>query len=85
MSQKKVDRYKKYKNNKEKILKREKFMTRLEIAVACLIAVAFVGWFGWSVYDTVTKKGDDQAAEATEIDMNAYTNYVASLQSGYTS
>ncbi len=86
MSQEKVDRYKEYKKNKDKILKHEKRMRQLEIGIAAVVAALFVAWFGWSVYHNVTKQDTEtaQAAEAVEIDMNAYDTYVSGLQSGFT-
>ena len=55
MSQKKVEAYKEYKKNKDKILKKEKRMRNLELGVIALVGVAFVGWFGYSVYDSAQK------------------------------
>ncbi len=85
MSQQKVDQYKQYKQNKEKILKKEKRQARIEIGIFIAIMVAFVGWFGWSVYDKVTAPDPDAEVTVTEIDMNAYNDYVSTLQTGYTS
>jgi TRAP-type C4-dicarboxylate transport system permease small subunit len=84
MSQEKVDRYKRYKKNRDKIIRRERMMVRLEIGIAILIAVAFVGWFGWSIYSKVTNKGTSASTvTATEVDMNDYINYVSGLQSSF--
>ncbi len=85
MSQKKVDQYKAYKQNKAKILKREQRQTRLEIGLFIVIMAAFVGWFGWSVYDKVTAPDPNAAVTATEVDMNSYSDYIGGLQTGYTS
>lgn len=85
MSRKKVDQYKKYKSNKEVARQHEKKMARLELFFATVIAVAFIGWFVYSIYDTVTHPAGENgtAAEATEVDMNDYANYVSGLQTGY--
>ncbi len=83
MSQKKVDQYKHYKKNKDKIMKREKLQERFEIGAFIVIMVAFVGWFGWSVYDKITAPDPNAVVQATEVDMNAYGDYVADLQTGY--
>ncbi len=85
MSQKKVDQYKHYKQNKEAILKKEKRQARIEIGIFIAILVAFVGWFGWSVYDKATTPDPDAEVVVTEVDMNAYGDYIAGLQTGYTS
>lgn len=84
MSQKKVDQYKSYKNNRQKVRQHEKRMARVELFFALVIAVAFIGWFAYSIYDTVTHSGDNgSTVEATEIDVNDYLNYVSGLQTSY--
>lgn len=87
MSQKKVDQYKKYKSSKEVARQHEKRMARLELFFATVIAVAFIGWFVYSIYDTVTHPASDgnKTVEATQVDMNDYATYVSGLQSTYTS
>lgn len=87
MSQKKVDQYKKYKSGKEAARKHEKKMARLEAFLATVIAVAFIGWFAYSIYDTATHPASDgtSSAAATQVDMNDYANYVSELQNGYSS
>ena len=50
MSQEKVDRYKEYKANKQKIWKMEKRARRLEYIPALVVAAALLGWCGFSVY-----------------------------------
>ncbi len=87
MSQKKVDQYKKYKSNKEVARRHEKKMAHLEAFFATIIAVAFIGWFGYSIYDTVTHpaNSDSTSVEATQVDMNDYANYISELQNGYSS
>ena len=85
MSQEKVDRYKEYKKNRDKILKHEKNMRRLEAGIAAVVAAVFIAWFGWSIYHNVTKQeaAAPQAAEMVEIDMNGYSDYVKTLQSSF--
>lgn len=51
MSQAKVDQYKKDKANRQKIIKKQKRMHRLEMAAITLVCVLVVGWIGYSVYD----------------------------------
>lgn len=86
MSQKKVEKYKEYKKNKDQILKREKRIRRIEFAVIILICCVFVGWFGFSIYDSAVKSSKNSAvpAEVVEIDMNAYSDYVDALPSTFT-
>ncbi len=69
MSQEKVDRYKEQKANRKKIMareKREKFLVKL---CASLVALALVGWLGYSVYDRVNQPDtSDVAITTTAID-----------------
>lgn len=85
MSQKKVDQYKEYKKNKAQILKREKMLSKLEYIGAILVCVIIVAWLGFSAVQS--KKRADEAnaatAPATEIDLNAYADYVNGLQSSF--
>ncbi|MDD3339698.1 MAG: hypothetical protein PHS82_12680 [Lachnospiraceae bacterium] len=78
MSQEKVDKYKEYKANKAKILKREKFMHRLEMTGIAIVCVAFIGWFGFSIYQSVTAK-DTSAQSVTELDVTAFDEYLSGL------
>ena len=61
MSQEKVDRYKEYKANKQKIWKKEKRVRRLEYIAALVVAAALLGWFGFSVYQKETDPGEQSA------------------------
>ena len=61
MSQEKVDRYKEYKANKQKIWKKEKRVRRLEYIAALVVAAALLGWFGFSVYRKVSDPGEQSA------------------------
>jgi uncharacterized membrane protein len=85
MSQKKVEKYKEYKRNKEQILKREKRIRAVEFGVIIVICCVFVGWFGYSIYDSAVqaKKNSAVPAEIVEIDMNAYRDYVDGLSSTF--
>lgn len=75
MSQEKVDRYKKEKANRQKIMKKERIIQRLEMAGIALVCVLAIGWVGYSVYDTATSKVND----ATVVDNNAVQNYISGL------
>ncbi|MGI6006211.1 MAG: hypothetical protein ACOX8E_01805 [Ruminococcus sp.] len=78
MSQEKVDRYKEYKANKQKIWKKEKRVRRLEYAAAVVVAVVLVGWFGISIYQKTTNSGD-QPAEQYTLDTTAVDEYLQSI------
>ena len=70
MSQEKVDRYKEYKANKQKIWKKEKRVRRLEYIAALVVAAALLGWFGFSVYQKVSDPGE-QSAQVYTMDTTA--------------
>ena len=55
MSQEKVDRYKKEKANRKKIMAKEKFQHRLAVLCSCLVLVAILGWAGYSAYGIYEK------------------------------
>ena len=81
MSQKKVDRYKKEKNNREKLQKRERRILNLEKVVVTVICIAVVGWIGYSAYDLVTREDPnaEQEVVTTEMDVTASSDYLNSL------
>lgn len=81
MSQKKVDRYKKEKNNREKLQKRERRILNLEQVVVTVICIAVVGWIGYSAYDLVTREDPnaEQEVVTTEMDVTAISDYLNSL------
>lgn len=72
MSQKKVDQYKKEKANRKANMQKEKRMRRLYSAGAALVAVAVIGWFGYSVYNSYEEKQPKQSVEIDYGDINAY-------------
>lgn len=76
MSQAKVDQYKKDKANRQKIIKKQKRMHRLEMAAIILVCVLFVGWIGFSVYDKVSS---NQEKETVVFDAGAIQDYLSGL------
>ncbi|MCI6043163.1 hypothetical protein MR857_07465 [bacterium] len=76
MSQAKVDQYKKDKANRQKIIKKQKRMHRLEMAAITLVCVLVVGWIGYSVYDKVSS---NQEKETVVFDAGAIQNYLSGL------
>lgn len=78
MSQAKVDNYKKNKANRQKIMKKEKIMHRLEMVGIALVCVVFVGWIGYSVYAKIDR-AQGTAQETVEFDASAVQNYVSGL------
>lgn len=81
MSQQKVDRYKKQKNDREKIQRREKWELRLEKLAIAVVCIAMVGWIGYSAYDLVTREDPnaEQEVVTTEMDVTALTDYLNGL------
>ena len=81
MSQEKVDKYKEYKANKQKIWKKEKLMHRLEPGGAALICALFLAWVGFSFYDRAVNS-EDAASEikAVELDTSAMEDYLSTLE-----
>ncbi len=76
MSQAKVDQYKKDKANRQKIIKKQKRMHRLEMAAITLVCVLVVGWIGYSVYDKVSS---NQEKETVVFDAGAIQDYLSGL------
>ena len=56
MSQAKVDRYKQEKANREKTMKKEKMIRRLEGAVGVFVLCLIIAWCGVSVYQKAEEK-----------------------------
>lgn len=80
MSQKKVDQYKEQKANREKIKKREKRILLLEKCVAVVVAVAIIGWLGYSTYGKIQDSKNSKVTE-TVMDATAVNDYLTELQS----
>lgn len=78
MSQKKVDAYKEQKANRQKIMKKEKAILRLEKIAALLVCIIAVCWIGYSVRDKVVS-GQEEEQIVTEMDVSALDNYLAGL------
>lgn len=76
MSQEKVDRYKKEKANRKKIMKKEKVQYIIRRCVVAVLAVALVGWIGYSAFRVYE---DSRTVETAEVDYNAITDYETSL------
>lgn len=79
MSQEKVDRYKKEKANRQENIRKQKRRHRLEMTALAVVAAAFVGWIGFSVYQKV----DDYQREhpkQTVLDAAALQEYLGTVQ-----
>ena len=78
MSQEKVDRYKERKNNRQKLMKREKLIRRLEYTAAALVAAGMIGWVGYPVYAKAAHVGEP---ESYQMDCTSVNEYLNSLDS----
>ena len=76
MSQEKVDRYKKEKANRKKTMKKEKIQYYIRRCVVAVLAVALVGWIGYSAF---SMDESSRPVETAEVDYNAITDYETSL------
>lgn len=74
MSQEKVDRYKEKKHNRQKLMKREKLIHRLEYTAAALVAVAMIGWVGYSFYAKAANVGEPESYQMDCTSINEYMN-----------
>ena len=76
MSQEKVDRYKKEKANREKIMRRERWITRLEVTAFVVVLATLIGWF--SVYqNSVAEKKANRTKETTTMNVTDIQNYLS--------
>ena len=77
MSQEKVDRYKKEKANRVKIMRRERWITRLEVTAFVVVLAALIGWFSMAVYqNSVAEKKANRTTETTTMNVTDIQNYL---------
>lgn len=80
MSQKKVDKYKQDKANRQKIMKREKVLRRVEITVAAVVLAALLVWFCIAVYRNSQEKALENAdTVTTSLDLTEVDSYINGL------
>lgn len=76
MSQAKVDKYKEEKANRKQNMKKAKVQNLLRKCAVGVVAVALVGWIGFSVARTYENK---KPAETAEIDYGAVAEFQNNL------
>ena len=76
MSQEKVDRYKTEKANRNQIMRKKRMMKLVRKGVLTLVALALVGWLGYSAYD-MYESGKERVV--AEVNYDAVTDYLNSL------
>ena len=74
MSQAKVDRYKKEKADRKKTMRKEKIVRNVKRCV--VIALAIVGWFGYSAYDL---HSSNQERAVAEVNYDSVKDYLSTL------
>lgn len=76
MSQKKVDEYKKEKANRKKNMKKQKMKNILERTAITVVALALVGWLGFSAYD---KHESGKERPVAEVNYDAVNDYLTQM------
>ena len=76
MSQEKVDKYKKDKANRKKIMRKERALSIVRKAILTLAALALVGWLGYSAYDIYDS---NQERSVAEVNFDSVTEYLNGL------
>lgn len=76
MSQAKVDRYKEEKANRKKIMARQKRNHVIAVICGWLVAIAIVGWAGYSAYNIYESK---KPVETVYANLDAINDYMETL------
>ena len=80
MSQEKVDRYKKEKANREKIMRRERWITRLEVTAFVVVLATLIGWFSVAVYqNSVAEKKANRTRVTRTMNVFFIDNYLSEI------
>ena len=76
MSQEKVDRYKKEKASRKQIMRKQKAMGIVRKLILAVVAIALVGWLGYSAFD-IYESGKERVV--AEVNYDAVTNYLNNM------
>ena len=76
MSQEKVDRYKQDKANRKQIMRKQRITNFVRKGVLALVALALIGWLGYSAYD-MYESGKERVV--AEVNYDSVTDYLNSL------
>ena len=76
MSQEKVDRYKQDKANRKQIMRKQRITNFVRKGVIALVALALIGWLGYSAYD-MYESGKERVV--AEVNYDSVTDYLNSL------
>ena len=76
LSQAKVDRYKQEKVNRKQIMRKQKLMNNMRKGVLVVVALALIGWLGYSAYD-IYESGKERTV--SEVNYDAVSDYLNGL------
>ena len=76
MSQEKVDRYKQEKANRKQIMRKQKARGIVRKLIRAVVAIALVGWLGYSAFD-IYESGKERVV--AEVNYDAVTNYLNNM------
>lgn len=76
MSQEKVDRYKQEKASRKQIMRKQKAMGIVRKLILAVVAIALVGWLGYSAFD-IYESGKERVV--AEVNYDAVTNYLNNM------
>ena len=80
MSQEKVDKYKKEKANRQQLMRREKWLFRLECTATVLVLCGLIAWFSMAVYSNVqAKRESEREAVTTTMNVTGIQNYLSDI------
>ena len=80
MSQEKVDRYKQDKANRKQIMRKQRITNFVRKGVLALVALALIGWLGYSAYDMYESGKERVVAEVNYDSVNDYLNSLTADQ-----
>lgn len=76
MSQERVDRYKQEKASRKQIMRKQKAMGIVRKLILAVVAIALVGWLGYSAFD-IYESGKERVV--AEVNYDAVTNYLNNM------
>ena len=69
---------KRKKANREKIMRRERWITRLEVTAFVVVLATLIGWFSVAVYqNSVAEKKANRTTETTTMNVTDIQNYLS--------
>ena len=84
MSQAKVDRYKKEKANRKKVMRKEKSANRLRKCAVAVAAAVLVVWIGYSAYNMYESSRPVKEAEVNYQSIDTFNQEIAAASAATT-